>query len=184
MCNRQSCPLANSRYATIREDKGRCYLFMKTIERAHLPSKLWERIKLSRNYTKALGQISEHLEFWPNYLTHKCKQRLTKITQYLIRMRKLELAPQPELERYHKKVERREAKREAKALAAADIEKSIERELLQRLRQVRRRAAAAAAVGGCERARAPARHTQLSLCPPPPHPPLLASPPPSAGHVR
>lgn len=59
LCSRQACPLANSRYATIRSDPatGNLYLYIKAIERSHLPNKWWERIKLSQNYTKALEQV-------------------------------------------------------------------------------------------------------------------------------
>lgn len=79
LCNRKDCPLANSRYATVREHEGApsllapltvvaplnpcislgvLYLYTKTIERAHLPSKMWERIPLPNSYTKALELVS------------------------------------------------------------------------------------------------------------------------------
>lgn len=139
ICSRETCPLANARYATVRNVKGRLYLYMKTAERVHTPKKWWERVRLSKRYSKALAQIDESLVYWPEFLKHKCKQRLTRLTQVALAEQRLALAKQQgEIETttvaIAPKVKRREKIRERKALAAAKIEKAIEKELLERLK--------------------------------------------------
>jgi protein MAK16 len=139
-CSRQACPLANSRYATIRVDpaNGRLYLYMRTIERAHLPNKWWERIRLPANYAAALALVDDRLTYWPKWLIHKCKQRLTRLTQVAIRTRRLareeERLGERLVPKLAPKIRRREATRERKAEAAAKVERAIERELIERLR--------------------------------------------------
>ncbi|KVI05745.1 Mak16 protein [Cynara cardunculus var. scolymus] len=135
ICNRSSCPLANSRYATIRDHDGVFYLYMKTIERAHMPNKLWERVKLPRNYEMALEIIDKNLMYWPKFLVHKAKQRLTKMTQMRIRMRKLALKTREKVMTAPRKEKKREARREEKAERAAVLEKNIEKELVERVQK-------------------------------------------------
>jgi protein MAK16 len=104
-----------------------------------MPSKWWEKIKLSKNYQQALQQIEERLQYFPKFLIHKCKQRLTRLVQVATRMRRIaaeearlgeKLVP-----KMAPKIKHREEARERKALAAAKLERTIERELLERLRQ-------------------------------------------------
>lgn len=136
LCDRRSCPLANGRYATIKEEDGRAVLYIKTVERAHMPNRLWEKQVLPQNYTEAMQIIDQELAYWPKFMVLKNKQRLTKIHQLLIRMRKLAKEKNvPRMERVNQKDDRREVKREAKAVVAANLERSIEKELLDRLKQ-------------------------------------------------
>ncbi|TQB69564.1 hypothetical protein MPDQ_001693 [Monascus purpureus] len=103
-----------------------------------MPPKWWERVKLSSNYAKALGQLDERLIYWPKFLIHKCKQRLTRLTQVAIRMRKIakeeERLGEKIVPKLAPKIRRREETRERKAEAAAKLERAIERELIERLR--------------------------------------------------
>jgi protein MAK16 len=135
LCNRKSCPLANSQYAQVKEENGIIYLYMKTIERSHFPNKLWEKVKLSRNFEKAMKQIDRHLIYWPKHMIYKVKQRFIRITQYLIRIRKLTLKRQKKVVPLNQKVERRENRREDKALIAAQLDTAIEKELMERLKK-------------------------------------------------
>jgi protein MAK16 len=103
-----------------------------------LPSKWWEKIKLSNNYTKALEQVDNELKYYGKFMLHKNKQRLTRLTQVNIRIRKLakedERIGERLVPRLAPKVRRREDGRERKALAAAKVERAIERVLIDRLR--------------------------------------------------
>ena len=136
LCNKQSCPLANSQYATVREFNGRLYLCKKVVERAHLPSKLWEKIPLSLNVEEAKAQVEKHLEFWSQFLIGKCQMRIERITEVQKRMRRLENSPnQPILLPKKSKKIKRDRNRENRALEVSRLETVIEKELVDRLQQ-------------------------------------------------
>ncbi|KAA0185836.1 putative rna-binding nuclear protein mak16 [Fasciolopsis buskii] len=134
LCNRHSCPLANSQYATVKERDGVIFLFLKEPERVPYPGKQWERIKLVRNKKQALEQIKKHMLYWDKWMISRVKRRFFRIRDNLKNMRRLALARQKKLEPVNRKIERRELRREEKALRVARVERTVEQELLERLR--------------------------------------------------
>ena len=136
LCNKQSCPLANSQYATVREFQGRLFLLKKVVERAHLPSKMWEKILLSQNVEEAKEQIEKNLEYWSQFSIGKCQMRLERITEVQKRMRKIENSPnQPILLPKKSKKVKRDRNRENRALEVSRLETVIEKERVDRLQQ-------------------------------------------------
>ena len=136
MCEMFSCPLANSKYATVREIKGRLYLFKKEPERVNMPIKSYEKILLDAEYDKALVEIEKNMEFWDPVLIHKCKQKLGKLTQYLIR--KYELMTQEDktvLVARRKQAVKIARGRSRKILDRMNIEDEIRDELELRLEE-------------------------------------------------
>lgn len=135
MCSRHTCPLANQTYATVVEHEDELYLYIKTAERAHLPRRQWEKIKLNASFPVALQQIDEQLQWWDRRFVHRVKARLLRLKQYLLRKKKMLLEPQQELVSVNKRQEFKLVRREEKAEQAARIELEIEKELLERLRR-------------------------------------------------
>uniref|UniRef100_A0A5K3FTC3 Protein MAK16 homolog n=1 Tax=Mesocestoides corti TaxID=53468 RepID=A0A5K3FTC3_MESCO len=134
LCNRHSCPLSNSQYATIKERDGIIYLYVKAPERVPYPIKQWERIKLKKNEEQAIEQINEHLRYWDRWIRTRVKLRFLRTRDYLKRMRRLALSRQKKIETINRKVERRELRREEKALRVAKLSRTVEKELLERIR--------------------------------------------------
>lgn len=74
------------------------------------------------------------MPYWNKFIVHKCKQRLTKLTEMLQRMRKLKLKSKERFSVIKQKTERRDTARMEKAEDRANVEKQIEQELLDRLK--------------------------------------------------
>lgn len=83
---------------------------------------------------QALEMIDEKLPYWNKFVVHKCKQRLTKLTEMLKRMRKLKIKGSLQFQTIRQKTERRDLVRLEKAEQRAMVDTSIEKELLDRLK--------------------------------------------------
>jgi len=133
MCNEFSCPLANTKYATVRSIDNEMYLFIKEPEMCNRPKNMYEKIKLSKVYAEAIQEIERNLEFWDAEVIHKCKQRLTKLTEYHERVEYFKEHGDVDLMVRKTKMNRREKLRALKALNSINFEKEIGDELMTRL---------------------------------------------------
>ncbi|EPR77934.1 MAK16 Nuclear protein [Spraguea lophii 42_110] len=132
ICEKQSCPLANSKYATVREIDKKLYLFIKQPDKYYEPKNMYQKILLSK-YEDALLEIDKHLNGYDKDLIHKCKQRLTKLDQYLERTKIIE---EIGVEKYEarRKLRVKQTKKEAKnVLNTVNFDNILEKEILERL---------------------------------------------------
>ena len=131
-CSRQSCPLANNKYATVIEKDGLLFLYLKLYENLNFPNKTWKKITLSRNFIKSIQQIDMHLALWPTFFVNKVKLRLTKLNQILIRTKIKNVEIQANcISNLDSKM--MNSKEKLKIIEKIDIEKLVEQELLNRL---------------------------------------------------
>lgn len=135
ICDRKSCPLANSQYATTRLENGKIYLTLKTPERAHMPNKMWQKIELPEDKVKAFDLINDHLQYWNGWLIEKVQQRYIRLLETLENMRIMRKQAKVKQLPIKKKVERRNKSREERALSVAHIEYRVKEELLNRLKE-------------------------------------------------
>ena len=132
--------------------------------RTHSPKNLWERMKvrphvsaagrggewhnfqrarachrqLSQNYERA--RASQHAaKFFPKFLVHRNKQRLTRIHQYFDTHAQAQARPTSRSWSGNKKVELRESRRRGQGIAGGEANQSIQQELLERLQKARAR---------------------------------------------
>ncbi|CAK9109444.1 unnamed protein product [Durusdinium trenchii] len=131
LCNRSSCPLANSHYATVVKDGAHYCLCQKT------PTTSWTTVKLCKSLAAAPRRLDQLLEASPEVLARAH-----------VRLRSLQRAHGSEAlvgeaggheplrkVAVNKKADKRENKSERKAEETAKVESSVGQELLRRLRQ-------------------------------------------------
>ncbi|EAY08441.1 Mak16 protein [Trichomonas vaginalis G3] len=135
ICDRKSCSLANSQYGTVMLEKGKLILKTKTAERAHMPSKMWQKIELPENPEEAYKIIEYEMQYWDAWLIEKVKFRYGRLLETLQNMREMRKKEgQVKSLPIKKKIERRNATREQRALNVAHVEYSVQEELKRRLK--------------------------------------------------
>jgi len=132
LCNRQSCPLSNSVYATVIEKEGVFYLIKKDANKLNFPKQIWKRIPLSRNFRKAIQEININLSMWPKFFLHFAKLKLIKLVQIFVRFRVAELKKTKDF--YEpKNIQSLRKEKSNFNISKIGVENIIEKELLNRL---------------------------------------------------
>lgn len=135
LCNRKSCPLSNSQYGTCRLIKGKVVLHTKTAERAHMPSKLWDKVELPEDVEAGNKIIEQEMQYWDDWQIEKVKVRYVRLLEVLNNMRRVRVEEKNvKILPIKKKLERRNKAREERALNVAHVEYTVKEELKRKLK--------------------------------------------------